>query len=143
MPLHHDVTTPPANFGETVLLENPTGLASGEDAKPTHALLRSSSRRLRSEGDAVDPRPGYRNGFGKPRRLSLSNGTITLRRPRVRGLSERFESRLLPAFKRRTEEVGQVLPELYLHGLAQGDFDLALRGLLGEGARCPRRRSRG
>jgi putative transposase len=84
--------------------------------------------------DAVDPRPGSRNGFGKARRLSLSNGTITLRRPRVRGLSERFESRLLPAFKRRTQEVGRVLPELYLHGLAQGDFDLALRGLLGEGA---------
>jgi transposase-like protein len=83
---------------------------------------------------AVDAPSGYRNGFGKPRRLSLSNGTITLRRPRVRGLDERFESRLLPAFKRRTEEVGRLLPELYLHGLAQGDFDLALRGLLGEGA---------
>lgn len=83
---------------------------------------------------AVDAAPGYRNGFGKPRRLSLSNGTITVRRPRVRGLSERFESRLLPAFKRRTDEVGRLLPELYLHGLAQGDFDLALRGLLGEGA---------
>src|SRR5215472_11276674 len=27
-----------------------------------------------------------------------------------------------------------LLPELYLHGLAQGDFDLALRGLLGDGA---------
>jgi len=26
------------------------------------------------------------------------------------------------------------LPELYLHGLAEGDFDLALRGLLGEEA---------
>jgi putative transposase len=84
--------------------------------------------------DSVDAGPGYRNGFGKPRRLSLSNGTITLRRPRVRGLEARFESRLLPAFKRRTEEVGRLLPELYLHGLAQGDFDLALRGLLGEGA---------
>src|SRR5256712_5463297 len=84
--------------------------------------------------DPVDAVTGYRNGFGKLRRLSLSNGTITLWRPRVRGLSERFESRLLPAFKRRTEEVGQLLPELYLHGLAQGDFDLALRGLLGEGA---------
>lgn len=84
--------------------------------------------------DAVDAPPGYRNGWGKPRRLSLSNGTITLRRPRVRGLSERFESRLLPAFKRRTAEVGRLLPELYLHGLAQGDFDLALRGLLGDGA---------
>jgi len=82
----------------------------------------------------VDAPVGYRNGFGKPRRRSLSNGTITLRRPRVRGLSERFESRLLPAFKRRTEEVGRLLPELYLHGLAQGDFDLALRGLLGDGA---------
>jgi putative transposase len=84
--------------------------------------------------DPVDAAPGYRNGFGKPRRLSLSNGTITLRRPRVRGLEGRLESRLLPAFKRRTEEVGRLLPELYLHGLAQGDFDLALRGLLGEGA---------
>src|SRR5215475_12783440 len=82
----------------------------------------------------VDAVGGYRNGFGKPRRLSLSNGTIGLRRPRVRGLTERFESRLLPAFKRRTEEVGRLLPELYRHGLAQGDFDLALRGLLGDGA---------
>jgi hypothetical protein len=27
-----------------------------------------------------------------------------------------------------------VLPELSLHGLSTGDFDLALRGLLGEGA---------
>jgi len=84
--------------------------------------------------DRVDAVPGYRNGFGKPRRLSMSNGTIALRRPRVRGLEERFESRLLPAFKRRTEEVGRLLPELYLHGLAHGDFDLALRGLLGDGA---------
>ena len=62
------------------------------------------------------------------------SGTITVRRPRVRGLDERFESRLLPLFKRRTEEVGRLLPELYLHGLAHGDFDLALRGLLGAAA---------
>ena len=27
-----------------------------------------------------------------------------------------------------------MLPELYLHGLAEGDFELAMRGLLGEGA---------
>ena len=46
---------------------------------------------------AVDAAAGDRNGLGKPRRLSLSNGTIILRRPRVRGLDERFESRLLPA----------------------------------------------
>jgi transposase-like protein len=82
----------------------------------------------------IDVPAGYRNGLGKPRRLTLSAGTITVRRPRVRGLAERFESRLLPLFKRRTGTVGELLPTLYLHGLAEGDFDLALRGLLGEGA---------
>jgi putative transposase len=77
---------------------------------------------------------GLRNGYGKPRRLSLTAGTITVRRPRVRGLSQRFVSRVLPLFKRRTREVGDLLPTLYLHGLALGDFDLALRGLLGDAA---------
>jgi putative transposase len=43
-------------------------------------------------------------------------------------------SRVLPLFKRQTKEVGELLPQLYLHGLALGDFELALRGLLGEGA---------
>ena len=61
-------------------------------------------------------------------------GTITGRRPRVRGLAARFESRILPLFKRRTTAVSELLPTLYLHGLAEGDFDLALRGLLGDGA---------
>lgn len=45
---------------------------------------------------AVDAAAGYRNGFGKPRKLSMQTGTITVRRPRVRGLEARFESRLLP-----------------------------------------------
>lgn len=77
---------------------------------------------------------GHRNGFGKPRQVALMNGTITVRRPRVRGLDARFESCILPLFQRRTPEVAQLLPELYLHGLSSGDFTLALRGLLGEGA---------
>ncbi len=79
-------------------------------------------------------RPGYRNGYGKPRRLALTAGTLTLRRPRLRSLTERFESKVLPFFKRQSKELGAMLPELYLHGLASGDFELALRGLLGEGA---------
>jgi putative transposase len=82
----------------------------------------------------VDVAAGMRNGYGKPRRLSLTAGTITVRRPRVRGLAERFVSRVLPRFKRRTREVGELLPQLYLHGLALGDFELALRGLLGDAA---------
>lgn len=82
----------------------------------------------------IDSASGYRNGYGKPRRLALSCGTIELRRPRARNLDERFESRVLPLFARQSREVSAVLPELYLHGLSKGDFALALRGLLGDGA---------
>jgi transposase-like protein len=82
----------------------------------------------------IDPPAGSRNGYGKPRQFSMMNGTVTVRRPRVRDLAERFASKILPLFTRRTQEVSTLLPELYLHGLSTGDFDLALRGLLGEGA---------
>lgn len=93
-------------------------------------LGRQKSERRR----AVDSLRVYRNGHGKPRRLTLGCGTVTVHRPRVRGLDQRFESRVLPLFARRTAGVNKLIPELYLHGLAMGDFDLALRGLLGEKA---------
>jgi len=96
----------------------------------TEFLGRKKSERI----EAVDGTLGYRNGHGKPKKFTLMNGTITVRRPRIRGTEERFESKILPFFRRQSKEVGQMLPELYLHGLAKGDFDLALRGLLGEGA---------
>jgi transposase-like protein len=96
----------------------------------TEFLGRKKSERVK----IVDGIPGYRNGHGKPKKFTLMNGTITVRRPRIRGTEERFESKVIPFFKRQSKEVGQMLPELYLHGLAKGDFDLALRGLLGEGA---------
>lgn len=83
---------------------------------------------------AVDAPAGSRNGYGKPRRLAMQAGTIVVRRPRVRGVAGRVESRILPLVQRRTQAVGDLLPELDLHGLAQGDFELALRGLLGAGA---------
>jgi len=93
-------------------------------------LGRAKSQRRAS----VDSTSGYRNGYGKPRKLTTSSGTITVRRPRVRNLDQRFESRILPLFERRTKQVSELIPQLYLHGLSQGDFDLALRGLLGSEA---------
>jgi transposase-like protein len=74
--------------------------------------------------------PGYRNGYGKARRFTTRLGTIEVCRPRVRNLEERFVSKVLPMFKRQSQEVRGLLPELYLHGLASGDFELALRELL-------------
>jgi transposase-like protein len=96
----------------------------------TEWLGREKSER---KGNALE-QPGYRNGYGKPRRFTMSLGTMEIRRPRVRDLGERFVSKILPLFKRQSKEVRGLIPELYLHGLASGDFELALRELLGEGA---------
>ena len=96
----------------------------------TEFLGRARSQRR----STVDATSGYRNGYGKARKLTLRNGTVRLYRPRVRDTEEKFESRLVPLFVRRTPEVSALLPELYLHGLAEGDMDLALRGLLGDEA---------
>ncbi len=109
-------------------------------------LGRGKSDRIKP---GIDKSRGYRNGYGKDRKLALMNGTVTIRkvrklalmngtvtirRPRVRNTEERFESMILPYFKRKSKELGDILPELYLHGLSSGDFELALRGLLGKGA---------
>ena len=96
-------------------------------------FLGGRERSQRRESVEGAPR-GYRNGYGKPRKLTLASGTIEVRRPRVRDVEERFDSRVLPLFARRTREAGELVLQLYLHGLAEGDFELALRGLLGEGA---------
>jgi len=62
----------------------------------TDLLGRTKSARR----EAVDAPSGYRNGYGKPRRLTLTSGTITVHQPRVRDLNEWFVSRVLPLFKR-------------------------------------------
>lgn len=49
-----------------------------------------------------------------------ASGTVTLRRVRVRGMEERFESPMLPLFVWRMLEVSELSAELYLHGLAEG-----------------------
>jgi len=93
-------------------------------------LGREKSERKQSSLEQV----GYRNGYGKARRFTMSIGSVEIRRPRVRDLGERFISKILPLFKRQTKQVRELIPQLYLHGLASGDFELALRELLGEGA---------
>ena len=82
----------------------------------------------------VDQVSGHRNGYGKPRKFGMMSGTVVVRRPRIRGLEERFESKVLPLFKRRSKSIDSLLPDLYLHGLSSGDFEMAMRGLLGDGA---------
>jgi putative transposase len=126
-------------FGSRTMWENLEAMARERIQEFVQSLLEEEvtalvGRRKSERREVVDAPPVYRNGHSKPRKLAMMGGTIEVCRPRVRGLEERFESRILPLFRRRTEEVGELLPQLYLHGLAQGDFELALRGLLGDGA---------
>ena len=38
----------------------------------------------------------------------------------MRNTDEKFESRLLPLFAKRTAKVAELIPQLYLHGLSEG-----------------------
>ena len=64
-------------------------------------LCRKKSERIKG----IDTPRGYRNGYGKSRKFALMNGTIKVRRPRMRATDERFESKVLPLFKREIEGI--------------------------------------
>jgi len=51
---------------------------------------RASLRKKSERREATDSLPVYGEGYGKPRKLTLGCGTITVHRSRVRGLEERF-----------------------------------------------------
>ncbi|MBF6150557.1 transposase, partial [Nocardia nova] len=50
------------------------------------------------------------------------------------GQRKRFSSAILPAWARKSTQVSEVLPLLYLHGLSTSDFGPALEQFLGSGA---------
>jgi len=136
-------------------------LPAGEDneiAITLDELAREGARRmiaaaLRAEADEYVERfsdeldeDGHRlvvrNGRARERRVTVGSGTLPVRAPRVNdqrvdeetGERQRFSSKILPAYARRSPKVTEVLPILHLRGLSTGDFRPALEGLLGEDA---------
>ena len=97
--------------------------------------------RYEEEIDEEGHRVVVRNGRARERKVTVGSGTIAVRAPRVndkrvdeQGERQKFSSRILPAYARRSPKVGEVIPILYLRGLSTGDFRPALEGLLGEDA---------
>ena len=75
------------------------------------------------------------NGKAKKRTLLTGSGEIQIEAPRVndRRPGEKFCSKILPPYMRKTPNVESVLPILYLKGLSANAFSEALEELLGEG----------
>lgn len=77
-----------------------------------------------------------RNGRSQERTLHCGAGSLKVRAPRVydKRAGERFSSRILPPYLRRSPRLETAVPVLYLRGLSTGDFKPALSALLGEEA---------
>jgi putative transposase len=139
------------------VVENGAGREAGELHFELDEIARAGARRMlmaaleaeaadyvarhRHERDAEGRALVVHNGRSQGRKLTLGAGTVELRTPRVndrrrdeQGQRQRFSSRLLPPYMRRSPKVAEVLPILYLRGLSTGDFRPALEGLLGADA---------
>ncbi|UZF48377.1 IS256 family transposase (plasmid) [Rhodococcus rhodochrous] len=94
------------------------------------------------ETDENGHRLVVRNGYHVKREVITAAGAVAVKAPRVNdrrtdpvtGERKRFSSAILPAWARKSTQVSEVLPLLYLHGLSTSDFGPALEQFLGSGA---------
>jgi transposase-like protein len=108
------------------------------------ALQAEVSAYVEQFADQVDEnghRLVLRNGYHRQREVLTAAGAVSVRAPRVNDRrvdpdsgARRFSSAILPAWARKSPQVSEVLPLLYLHGLSSGDFGPALEQFLGSGA---------
>jgi putative transposase len=123
------------------------------EADPLLAVLREGARRmltqaieaeveafLAAHADLSDDRGRrrvVRNGHAPERHIQTGIGALAVSRPRVRDRGDggsppiRFSSAVLPAYLRRTRNIEELLPWLYLKGVSTGQFEDALAALLG------------
>jgi len=96
----------------------------------------------------VDDRDGdgrrqvVRNGHLPERTVITGAGPLEIRRPRVRDRrgsgdesAVQFRSSILPPYLRRSKNIDELIPWLYLRGISTGDFQEALQALLGPAAK--------
>jgi len=103
------------------------------------ALQMEVSQYVKTHSHLVDEtghRMVVRNGKAESRTVATGTGQIEVKSPRVndRRDGEKFTSAILPPYIRRTPNVENVIPVLYLRGLSTSDFQMALEALLGKGA---------
>jgi transposase-like protein len=75
-----------------------------------------------------------RNGYLPPRAIQTGIGQIDVHIPRIRDRSNSgiaFTSLLVPPYLRRTKNIEELLPVLYLKGISTGSFGDALTAIVG------------
>ncbi|MCP5053450.1 MAG: hypothetical protein GY940_40165 [bacterium] len=79
-----------------------------------------------------------RNGYHKERAIQCKIGVIRIAVPRSRDRGRKgadkiiFQSRIIPRYMRRVDELDALIPALYLKGFLSGDFSGVFSLLLGE-----------
>jgi putative transposase len=86
--------------------------------------------------DEAGRRQVVRNGSHPERSILTGLGPIAVKQPRVQdrrppGQRESFSPAILPPYLRRTKNIDEAIPWLYLKGISTGDFPEALQGLFG------------
>jgi putative transposase len=86
--------------------------------------------------DADGHRQIVRNGHLPERSILTGIGPVRVKQPRVHDRrpaaeQERFSSKILPPYLRKTRSVEELIPWLYLKGVSTGDFTEALQALVG------------
>jgi len=94
--------------------------------------------------DVVDEhgrRQVVRNGFLPEREILTGAGALHVRQPRARDRRDvevdekiRFTSSILPPYLRRSKNLDELIPWLYLRGISTGGFSDALEALVGPDA---------
>jgi transposase-like protein len=125
--------------------------------EPLLAVLREGARRMLMQAveaevelflaahaelaDEQGRRRLVRNGHAPERQIQTGIGPLGVRRPKLRDRGGagsdtpiRFTSAILPAYLRRTKNLEELLPWLYLKGVSTGQFSEALAALLGPDA---------
>ena len=93
-------------------------------------------QRFQEMRDEKNKRLVTRNGHLPARDILTGIGPIHVCQPRVRDnrLGQSFSSDVLPKYKRKTDSLERLIPELYLRGISTNDFPSALTALLGKNA---------
>ena len=94
------------------------------------------ARYQRAEG-LEDARAGSRNGFC-PTTVKTTAGPVTIERPKLRGTTEKFASRLFGAGVTRTNALESLVIAGYVRGLSDRDVEATLADALGSAATLSR-----